>query len=282
MDAPATPKLGTFNCSFDPSKAVITAPATDAAKQWAGRGTALKPAHEPIVMARKPLAGRVIDNIRAWGCGGINVDGCRIGGNGGTKHGDGEKGTTKNCYGNGLYVDFGKPVPGLGRFPANLILSHSPNCVKVGRKKIKSNCRPNCYGNEYIRTEKECQVIPGTPYVAPEYADASGHEEIDDYVCSEDCAIRLMGEQSGICKSGGAARIPGKSNVSASGWTSTNRTAFNRDPDTGTAARFFLNIDPDPFIYCSKASPTERQGCKHPTIKPLNIVTGKQIGRAHV
>ena len=58
--------------------ATITAPATDAAKQWDGWGTALKPAHEPIVMARKPLTGTVAQNVLEYGTGAINVDGCRV------------------------------------------------------------------------------------------------------------------------------------------------------------------------------------------------------------
>ena len=57
----------------------ITAPATDAAKQWDGWGTALKPAHEPVVMARKPLIGTVAANVMEHGTGAINVDGTRIG-----------------------------------------------------------------------------------------------------------------------------------------------------------------------------------------------------------
>ena len=57
----------------------VTAPATDAAKQWAGWGTALKPAHEPIVVARKPLAGTVAANVLAHGTGALNIDECRIG-----------------------------------------------------------------------------------------------------------------------------------------------------------------------------------------------------------
>jgi site-specific DNA-methyltransferase (adenine-specific) len=57
----------------------ITAPATDAARQWSGWGTALKPAHEPICMARKPLIGTVAANVLAHGTGAINVDGCRVG-----------------------------------------------------------------------------------------------------------------------------------------------------------------------------------------------------------
>ena len=53
-------------------------PKTDAAKQWAGWGTALKPAWEPIIMARKPMVGTVAENVLAHGTGAINVDACRV------------------------------------------------------------------------------------------------------------------------------------------------------------------------------------------------------------
>ena len=56
----------------------ITAPATEAARQWAGWGTALKPALEPITVARKPLIGTVAENVLAHGTGALNVDGCRV------------------------------------------------------------------------------------------------------------------------------------------------------------------------------------------------------------
>ncbi len=57
----------------------ITAPATDLAKKWDGWGTALKPAHEPIILARKPLDGTVADNVERFGTGAINIDRCRVG-----------------------------------------------------------------------------------------------------------------------------------------------------------------------------------------------------------
>jgi DNA modification methylase len=57
----------------------VTAPATAEAKEWDGWGTALKPAHEPIVLARKPLDGTVANNVLTHGVGGINIDGCRVG-----------------------------------------------------------------------------------------------------------------------------------------------------------------------------------------------------------
>lgn len=59
-----------------------TAPATIEAKKWEGWGSALKPAHEPIVMARKPFAGTLIANVLEHGTGAINIDACRIPGNG--------------------------------------------------------------------------------------------------------------------------------------------------------------------------------------------------------
>ena len=65
---------------YRPTKhSAITAPATDAARQWNGWGTALKPALEPITVARKPLAGTVAANVLMHGTGALNVDGCRIG-----------------------------------------------------------------------------------------------------------------------------------------------------------------------------------------------------------
>ena len=54
-------------------------PITDAAKQWDGWGSALKPAWEPIIVARKPLEGTMAQNVLAHGVGGINIGGCRVG-----------------------------------------------------------------------------------------------------------------------------------------------------------------------------------------------------------
>ena len=52
--------------------------ASDEAKQWDGWGTALKPAHEPMVLARKPLIGTVANNVLTYGTGGLNIDGSRV------------------------------------------------------------------------------------------------------------------------------------------------------------------------------------------------------------
>jgi DNA modification methylase len=57
----------------------ITAPSTPEAQQWQGWGTALKPAFEPVIVARKPIEGTVANNVLKWGTGGLNIDGSRIG-----------------------------------------------------------------------------------------------------------------------------------------------------------------------------------------------------------
>jgi transcriptional regulator with XRE-family HTH domain len=105
----------------------ITAPATDAAKRWHGWGTALKPAWEPIILARKPLTGTVAANVTQYGTGAINVDGCRIGTDGGgtqcTNRDDNGK-----CMGhaNAGRSTSGETFHGLdtsgGRWPANVLL----------------------------------------------------------------------------------------------------------------------------------------------------------------
>jgi site-specific DNA-methyltransferase (adenine-specific) len=97
---------------------------TDAAKQWQGWGTALKPAFEPVVVARKPLTGTVAENVQQWGTGALNIDGCRIGTDGGTA--GATSGPSDGIYGNGLNGKHpAPPVAGLGRWPANVILDES-------------------------------------------------------------------------------------------------------------------------------------------------------------
>jgi len=68
----------TARMNASPGEYDVTVPATGAAKQWQGWGTALKPAMEPITMARKPFKGTVADNVQEYGTGAINIDGCRI------------------------------------------------------------------------------------------------------------------------------------------------------------------------------------------------------------
>jgi site-specific DNA-methyltransferase (adenine-specific) len=104
----------------------ITAPATAEAKQWQGWGTALKPAHEPIVVARKPLIGTVAANVLTYGTGGLNIDGTRVGN---------EEIVTTNGKGFAGSFEGGVNDNGgsthQGRWPANVIHDGSDEVVEL-------------------------------------------------------------------------------------------------------------------------------------------------------
>lgn len=97
----------------------ITAPATDAAREWQGWGTALKPAYEPIVLARKPLSeGTVAANVLRWGTGALNIDATRIE-TIDKIQASASEGTPFDCaYQKGTGRKYQQA--GLGRWPANL------------------------------------------------------------------------------------------------------------------------------------------------------------------
>ncbi len=142
---------------------LITAPATDAARQWSGWGTALKPAMEPITVARKPLDGTVAENVLAHGTGAINVDGCRII----IPDGDGwnvpAPDTTKinparSSDANGTPSCGRHPTmrhtPNGGRWPANLI--HDGSEEVVGGFPQANGSRPGSF-----QREKTSRGLPG-------------------------------------------------------------------------------------------------------------------------
>jgi DNA modification methylase len=105
--------------------------ATDAARQWQGWGTALKPAYEPIILARKPLIGTVAANVRTHGTGAINVDACRVAtgddlnGGGYTPRAQGNAWEETGGM-NKAGAHAGKFVQPSGRWPANVVHDGSP------------------------------------------------------------------------------------------------------------------------------------------------------------
>jgi site-specific DNA-methyltransferase (adenine-specific) len=103
----------------------VNAPSTPEAQQWQGWGTALKPAFEPVIVARKPIEGTVANNVLKWGTGGLNIDGSRVVGEANRASGWSKSGSraSENFAMSGANYDREpKPDNSAGRWPANIIL----------------------------------------------------------------------------------------------------------------------------------------------------------------
>jgi len=108
---------------FQTQKKTASNPQTQEAKKWDGWGTALKPAHEPIVLAQKPREGTYAANVLEYGVGGLNIDGCRIKTKGEKPRGSGNEAEGTNAYGDFGGLEGESITPDEGRWPANVILN---------------------------------------------------------------------------------------------------------------------------------------------------------------
>lgn len=136
----ASGSLGGFGkAGWNPTPRVLhyNGPKTSDAQAWSGWGTALKPAQEPIVMARKPLAGTIVETVLRYGTGAINVDGCRIphaGADDLAAHARGvaaikaKGGSMEGSWKNSSDLSGANDVSAAGRWPANVLLSHAEKC----------------------------------------------------------------------------------------------------------------------------------------------------------
>jgi DNA modification methylase len=243
----------------------ITAPATDAAKQWEGWGTALKPAHEPIVVARKPLVGTVAGNVLAYGTGALNIDGTRV------AMGD-EYDPTKiqrqkskgdgaidGAFGAGALVGTEIPTykPG-GRWPANLVFTHAADCVQVGATDDTFGGGANATSG-FVDGYESGDGFTGKTVKVPVWR------------CADGCPVAELDGQSGkIPASARATRVVPKGHAFAGevhqgvdkfGGPPAGPTGFT---DSGGASRFFTvtewdpTADVAPFRYVAKPSKRER------------------------
>jgi DNA modification methylase len=127
----------------------ITAPATPEAAAWEGFGTAVKPAWEPLVLARKPMIGNLAQNLLKHGCGALNIDGCRVetdeslpvfATSGGRKFEQSHTQESRKTKQVGTHT--------LGRWPANLAHDGSPEVVAAfaaygDKSSTRANGNPN-------------------------------------------------------------------------------------------------------------------------------------------
>jgi DNA modification methylase len=207
-----------------------------------GMGTNLKPAHEPIILARKPLAEKTIaQNVLVHGTGGINIDATRIGYKDAADYESAKPGSfTYNgdkrnksvevfAETTMLSLERDKPTPNAqGRWPSNILLSHTPECV--------------------------------------------------DDLCVAYCPIAELDRQSGYSKSSSVAACDKPHKPNAYGNFNNPRVTGGHD-DAGSRSRYFQQFPPEdyvPYKYVSKASRKERTSNgtvdnNHPCVKSLKL-----------
>lgn len=237
------------------------------AKRWDGWGTALKPSWEPVLFCMKPTDGTYADNANKWKVAGINIDETRIGYQ---SDADMASATPQGVCRSKPAGSLGaEPVVGRdltrrqferpelkGRFPANVVLSHHPQCELRGEKKVKAITGGG--GNKTPGLHGIYGKFDGHNYEGKlGYYDAEGMETVEDWHCHDDCPIKILDEQTSGLKGGTyigrnrdpkevANKIYGKFNKD------TNDVGYG---DKGGASRFF---------YCAKSSRKERNdGCDH-------------------
>lgn len=254
------------------------------AAQWSGWATALKPSWEPVLVFRKPLAASTVaKQVLATRTGAMNIDGCRVRGVPRTTHAEGNIGgsrSTASVYGEstaGFRSGHASGTP-MGRWPANVLLTHFDTCQKIGTKRV-----PAPVINRFNDGMKPFGDGAGHQYTSEQTGDADGLEEIPVYECAEGCPVKVLDEQSGELKSGtGAVKNRTSTGHQGPAYGKDNRpagTPMVSYPDVGGASRFFPQFEPDaPFFYSAKVSKAERdrglpRGTNlHPTVKPQALM----------
>jgi site-specific DNA-methyltransferase (adenine-specific) len=268
---------------YRPNVSKLSGEITKGNSEWEGWGTALKPAIEFIILARKPLSEKnVAENVLKWGTGGLNIDGCRI------QHNDPLKLTNRNP--NSTFTKFAEKVgwragykqptniasaSPQGRFPSNFIIQC--NCDEVVEGKETGKFRTGSIRHHSIWNSTKGNGIKCN---AP---DNYGDKAIIH--TNPECPCFMLDAQSGISKSIRSYRgIQSKGYSAGIEWrrAGIETNTIRGHNDTGGASRFFKQItfEPEdylPFYYCAKASKSERnfglegEVNRHPTLKPIRL-----------
>lgn len=167
-----------------------------------------------------------------------------------------------------------------GRWPPNLLLTHSPDCRRVGTRQVASHNPDN-------------KTVVGDDTTINAYGDygkrsSVGHaidglETVAAFECAPGCPVAALDAQAGPLKSGAWNGVVNKARPEqvAKG-AEAERSRADRDADEGGASRFFPAFEWDaeldvPFLYCAKASRRERTADstienRHPTVKPIALM----------
>lgn len=208
----------------------ITEAATQEAKQWEGWGTALKPAHEPIVVARKAVDGTIAQNVMTWGTGAINIDECRVAF---ASEADKNESTTKNQHenfgtepmtNNTTYGDYSMVKPTNynppGRWPANFIHDGSEEVLDLF---------PNSKGGAY--PSKRGQAV-ATSFASGQETEGGFRKMGDDgsaarfFYCAKPSTAERNAGLDGLQKK----KADTRSDVAAGMWKDKNAAHQNHHP----------------------------------------------------
>lgn len=256
------------------------APESTEAERWEGWHTGLKPAVEEWILIRKPLSGKtIVENLLKYGVGALNIDASRVY----TDWNEPDRPDSWKRSGHTAKPEAEKiaapPGQGIvchpkGRWPANVILSHSASCVRVGTKVIKA----------HPQGPDRFQKTKGGNF-SKEYGNQDTHEEdevLPKYKCAPDCPVRALDEQSGIhtntrhmsYKRSGVSYVNSIKDKPEWDWW---------ESETGGASRFFKTFTPEydvSFYYSPKVSGSERKKDleeeefinDHPTVKGRKLM----------
>jgi len=198
---------------------------------WRGWGTAAKPAWEPIVVARKPLAGTMAQNILAYGTGALNINACRLDGSGDPGTGTGGS---------------GEEPPPAGRWPLNVLLAHSAGCRELGTRQVRGDSRA---GQERGQGPGGFGDVGAARGGTRPNGPLHGGETVPVFDCVPGCPVAELDQQSGLLKSGanrrGAARTSSgtptvSSRASGNAWCTaapTRAAHHGSSPFSGTSPR---------------------------------------------
>ena len=273
----------------------IEEPGSDNSKRYEGWGTALKPANEPICVARKPLSEKSIaENVLKWGTGGINIDGCRVGYTSEADKESAKPGSLNATGENSMFgLKSGNEQNESGRFPANIIFECTCDEVIKGEK-----------GEMYIRKKESGfrSSFIGGGDVNGEGSIMGNYNDTGDIHTNPECPCYILDKQSGFSKSncksgiveGKEANVFNDGNKKTSGHKS--KIMVGDYNDKGGSSRFFYqakvskserNMGLDEFedkptkgsigLHNVGGSPTKDNDRinknTHPTLKPVSLMS---------
>jgi DNA modification methylase len=278
----------------------ITTAASEEAQAWEGWNTCLKPAHEPICLARKPMIGKYCENVLEHGTGALNIDACRLGTT------DALGGGAEKAQAHRTQEGWNRPwqedpealerhaatvranvekAETLGRYPNNVILGHLEECKQVGTKEVRRDLKDA----RAKHTEQPTVKFGG---MGGSVSLGTVQETVEDWDCAEGCPVRTIGEQSGKSVSKPQKGDAGQLNTNQNSGVSVRmKRVGSQLNDSSTAARFFYTakaVSRNRWAYCKKCQVVINHTAKaefdahlkdhpdevlsHPTQKPIKLM----------